>query len=334
MRDFLDIAHSLQRDGSAAPVDFEPVFKGISILTAAHSKASLDLDNIESVFAAFEMAALLGMPLGELSISDVKQLGLAIRRLIVRTLEVRIQYPVVGSQVRPPVPYGDFADLVREINSHGSVNSAVITFNYDVTLDYAFHFYSVRSNYCLQSEAQLHETPLLKLHGSLNWTRCNKCESVIPWSINEYLQRYDRIPDLPHVRLEIASHLENFSHCGGTVSGYPVIVPPTWNKTQYHSEIAGVWRRAARELSDAENIFVIGYSLPDTDQFFRLLHALGTIGTGRIRRIWVLNPDRTGTVRKRFENLLGQAVLSRFEVIESSFGNAVKIIKKELADDP
>jgi hypothetical protein len=38
-----------------------------------------------------------------------------------------------------------------------------------------------------------------------------------------------------------------------------------------------VWRTAAQHLSEAEHIFIIGYSLPETDQFFRYLYGLGTV---------------------------------------------------------
>jgi hypothetical protein len=78
--------------------------------------------------------------------------------------------------------------------------------------------------------------------------------------------------------LNIASLLKEVTHCGKPALNDPVIVPPTWNKTQYHKEIGGVWTEAAKHLSEAENIFIIGYSLPDTDQFFRYLYSLGTVG--------------------------------------------------------
>ena len=55
-----------------------------------------------------------------------------------------------------------------------------------------------------------------------------------------------------------------------------MIVPPTWNKTEYHSNLSHVWHEAAVELGSARNIYVFGYSLPETDSFFRYLFALGT----------------------------------------------------------
>jgi hypothetical protein len=36
-----------------------------------------------------------------------------------------------------------------------------------------------------------------------------------------------------------------------------------------HTGLSSVWRAAATHLAEAENVFIIGYSLPDTDEFFR-----------------------------------------------------------------
>ena len=72
---------------------------------------------------------------------------------------------------------------------------------------------------------------------------------------------------------------------------FPDVVPPTWNKSQYHGELESVWKAAARGLSTAENIIVCGYSLPESDQFFRYLYALGTVGELRLKNLGVFDPN-------------------------------------------
>src|SRR5205085_2387516 len=98
---------------------------------------------------------------------------------------------------------------------------------------------------------------------------------------------------------------------GSQITESPYVVPPTWNKSQYHSVLESVWQAAARELSTAENIIVCGYSLPESDQFFRYLYALGTVGELRLKRLWVFDPNET--VGKRFRGLLGQGAIQRFQ---------------------
>jgi hypothetical protein len=99
----------------------------------------------------------------------------------------------------------------------------------------------------------------------------------------------------------------------------PLLVPPSWNKLDYGRHLAPIWKRAAEELSNAENIFVIGYSLPETDAFFRHLYALGSLGDRLIKRFWVFDLDRSGSVESRFRAVLGKAALSRFKYSSNGF---------------
>ena len=62
------------------------------------------------------------------------------------------------------------------------------------------------------------------------------------------------------VKLTIRSHLKSFRHGNHKSPSLPMIVPPTWNKSQYHAALSRVWSLAAQELTEAEDIYVIGYS--------------------------------------------------------------------------
>lgn len=117
--------------------------------------------------------------------------------------------------------------------------------------------------------------------------------------------------------------------CSGVPCEDVLIVPPTWNKTQYHSKIETVWKRAARELSDAENIFIVGYSHPAADAFFRYLYALGSQGKTAIKRFWVFDPDPAVEERYR-ERLIGAGVRSRFQFFQKTFKDALADIRGEL----
>jgi len=99
----------------------------------------------------------------------------------------------------------------------------------------------------------------------------------------------------------------------------PMIVPPTWLKSEHHSSLGNVWRNAANELHDARNIFIAGYSLPETDTFFRHLFALGTISPSKIQRFWVFNPDRRIATFDRFAKIVGTDVRNRFRYYEWKF---------------
>lgn len=334
MADFLDTADELRKSTDLKDdlAVFDLVFRAISSLQNTHSKSTLDIYNIESVFAAFEMASLLGR-LGSLEQKDLAAVGLAIRRLIVRTLEERIELPLEERTVKPPFPYGDFVSLVsglpRPVSNANAASTSIISFNYDLALDYALYYNRLRMDYCLELSNDRNRIQFMKLHGSLNWARCNHCKRIIPWHLEEFFAKRQwnlGIRNNPKsVRLEIGSLLKEFVHCGNPVVPEPLIVPPTWNKTQYHQEISHVWSQAAKNLSEAENIFVIGYSLPDTDQFFRYLYALGTVGESLLKRFWVFDPDPQ--VGKRFEGLLGETARARFKLIQGKFSEAIGLLR-------
>ncbi len=72
MVDFLDIAEDMfegmrqSQEPNSVRDSFELVFREIHKLQEVYARSTLDLNNIESVFAAFEMATLLGR-LGDLT---------------------------------------------------------------------------------------------------------------------------------------------------------------------------------------------------------------------------------------------------------------------------
>jgi hypothetical protein len=84
-----------------------------------------------------------------------------------------------------------------------------------------------------------------------------------------------------------------------------------------------MWAHAANQLAEAENIIVIGYSLPKTDQFFPILYALGTVSRAILKRFWLFDPDKDGAVAKRFREMLGEAALQKFHPTQVSFGSAI-----------
>jgi hypothetical protein len=116
------------------------------------------------------------------------------------------------------------------------------------------------------------------------------------------------------INIEIANRL-NFASktcpksCSGTLHEN-FIIPPSWNKSQYFNLIQNIWKKGAKEMSEAEAIFIIGYSLPETDMFFRHFMGIGTIGEKSIRKFHVYNPDKG--VDRKFQEIIGTGVRSKY----------------------
>lgn len=342
MWNFLEVARELERGGLVADseAEFRLVFKGQSALQSVHSKFRLDHRNLESVFAAFEMSRITGK-LGSMEPDEVQGLPDAMRRLIVRTLEETMLFTVGPTRtLEPPYPYGAFVELIKDIHpGEPWARSSVITTNYDLCMETALHDGEVPIDYCLQDNQPGRGLKLIKLHGSLNWGYCQVCKTISPVHPGEFLAEQANRP-FPggKIQLRVGSSLESGKHaCGGPLQKEPFIVPPTWNKTMHQSELRAVWSAAARELKDAEEIVVIGYSLPDADFFFRYLLAIGAVGEALIRKFWVIDPDPSENVRSRFREILGTAAEDRFALYRMEFIEALgpgRHLRKELKRSP
>jgi len=64
---------------------------------------------------------------------------------------------------------------------------------------------------------------------------------------------------------------------------------------------------------------VIGYSLPESDGFFRYLFALGAAGDAVLERLWVFNPDTEEGTLARFKRILGPGSVQRFSYFPNTF---------------
>jgi hypothetical protein len=335
MNNFLDRARELSVSGAADAYgdSFKQVLDAVSKLQLVHSKSQLDIHNVESVFAAFEMAKTLST-FADYGPEQIEALSRAMIRLIVGTIQETFRVPVHNHAARAPYPYPEFAALVAGMtqNRVHKRSVAIITFNYDMALDLALYFNNTLVRYGLQQGERPDAIPLLKLHGSLNWARCAGCTEVVPWYLSDYFSRYrwSLDQDRRFVWLPIASNFKTLRHGEHTVQNEPMIVPPTWNKAHHHQEISRVWSFAARELSEAENIVVIGYSLPQSDMFFRLLYALGTVASAPLDRFWVVNPDASGEVKNRFQAILGPGAAARFQYLEKDFASSLPEISRAL----
>lgn len=270
------------------------------------------------------MARVIGKFPG-LTARDIDPLLESFKRVIVRTLETQIRFPISEQGVLLPTHiYGQLAEVIGRLNRHRP-RCSIITFNYDIALDHALRFASVPIDYGFVDSAR--GTPLLKLHGSINWAKVQEEDTIFAWDLLDYTSRRDWIPDFgsPYGMLSIGSEIISGRQnpAGKITETIPVIIPPTWNKTNYYSSIAAVWQRAASELASAEHIFVSGYSLTGTDTYFKYLFALGSTSDQILERFEVFDP---GAVKEKFERILGPAARSVFRHHQTDFPSLVETL--------
>lgn len=153
MADFLDVASDLLRANAVQEkrAEFERVFAAIGALQAVHSKAQLDLNNIESIFTVLELGRIIQRVPG-LSAEEIPQVIAALKELIVRTLEVTMDFPVSDRHIGVPKPYEAFAKLLLHFyqDAFPSQTAAVISFNYDIAADMAMHRAGLGTDYIIE----------------------------------------------------------------------------------------------------------------------------------------------------------------------------------------
>lgn len=313
MNDFLDKMEEVHVRGWSQPYqeDFERVLKAHYELQRVFAKSTLDLDNIEVLYSAFEMAALLKTSFRGLDLSIGTELTASIRRAIVRTLECSMPLQMKDRAVVAPPHYSILADAIAQsqrppLSTRRKITLA--TFNYDTSLDLALSEAHLEIDYVIGTATPTHaqgHVEVLKLHGSLNWGSegDDHIDVVQP---RDFLRRREMIgPDL---------YRTDFLGSGG--HGDPLIVPPSWSKSAHYNPIRGVWSRAAQRLSEADTIIVVGYSLPRTDEFFRYLYALGTLSQTRIKHIEFVSLDEEAYTR--FKGMLGGVAAVRLKPFKST----------------
>ena len=310
-------------------------------LQLAYAKGNINIDNVEDLFDLYETASLLRR-LSDLNTRDVERLPRDLRFVIMRTLERSITYPMMSPTqfVGAPLPYAAFVDLLQQMMADRRFAPvAIISFNYDLCLDYALALNGIEADYGFGSAAKSPGSKLLmlKLHGSLNWMAKRESQEldIKPVIALKALSYFHRLGvDYPVERpIDTMELLHGPDSWGERPIPDPIIVPPTWSKGKFYELLIPVWRRASAVLNSAENTFVVGYSLAPSDQFFRSFHALSTMAGSIVNRFWVFDPS--DSVRERYMSLLGPAIKrqSRFRHELLNFSQAITFLADGLSLD-
>lgn len=343
LRDFLVTARLLRDRGYPLRYkqSFDNVFDWIDSLRGSSYYVEFDLDNLEHVYSLAEMSKQVGEEKG-------KQVSLDLRYLVTETLD-SCQLRWANGQLQPDGAYSTFVKALDRLNDnrleHGAGSGAafeedcIITFNYDVMLDYAMQFNSLRPNYCLEASAGASRFKLFKLHGSTNWASCRECgvESlqVIPIQITPRTSpAYGALIDLkivgellPNIRCKACNKL-------GTLG--PYVIPPTWSKLIGNTPIAKVWASAVDEIRSAFQIIVVGYSMPPTDTFFQYLLTLGLATNPNLFRVVVVNTDDSDVFRERYGSVFSRSLSERGRLkflTDETFQNFISTYMEKVGSD-
>lgn len=154
-----------------------------------------------------------------------------------------------------------------------NVGSAIISTNYDILIDNAlaqlncFNYgpkirhavYISSSERAIPSEQLIGNgnVLLLKIHGSLNWLYCPKCDEV------------DLAKQKKGALATLTGLYCNNSNCTSQYTS--LLITPTMFKNYKNRFIKEVWRYAEKVLTEADELIFIGYALKEEDYQIRCL---------------------------------------------------------------
>lgn len=196
--------------------------------------------------------------------------------------------------------------LIESFLSKLSENDSIISMNYDLIIDNGvldrhdmvdYHI-TTKINQELANNGNTRKTSIYKLHGSLNWLYCPVCR---------VLRSYDGR------KQALAALIRNIPCDDCHTPLEPILITPSFLKNYNNSFIVEVWRKAQERLQRADEVFFVGYSMPDADielrMFFtRALYANKLIHDGRRCRITVIDKSESdkSAVRVRYEKIFGE----------------------------
>jgi len=326
LRDFL-VKARLLKDGKYPPFfqdSFNKVFRWIDTLRGSSYYVEFDLDNLEHVFSLADMSRQLGSPGGEEIFSSLGD-------IIAETLD-GCRIPVEKGKHGPDKPYSNFVNNLLILNDRRGrlvgldpatslKKDVIITFNYDVMLDYAMTANrSFVYSYCLTEEPKPGIFPILKLHGSVNWASCSGCgnqlqviEPILPYDLDVGI--VDSIKSIEFKMVTEILQKKRCENCDKAGALKPILIPPTWSKAVSKTVAAKVWASAVKEIKEAFQIVVIGYSMPPTDTFFQYLLTLGLTSNSQLHRVVVVNKDETDDFRDRYKKVFARSLDDRGRLI-------------------
>ena len=221
--------------------------------------------------------------------------------------------------------YSEFATKIKDRNS------AIITTNYDVIIDRALANIKSRTYgakfrtliesthddplvercersglirariYNIDSYPMAHKIPLLKIHGSLNWLYCPKCDEV---DISAFGKG--------STRTVTGEYYCANNNCTNKYES--LLITPTMFKNYDNRFIREVWVCAEMELINADHLVFIGYALKEEDYQIRclLMKALLNKETNSYKKITIVEdiPNRKNSkylddVEEKYRSLFG-----------------------------
>lgn len=304
MTEFVDKMYDLYRGNGDA--HSKVVFDLIRQWNRVFAHGSFDLNNIEALFSAADIERLIAV--GEKEDETIEATYEALRTMIVRTV-VDTQLYSYNTNSRRLYGENAYSKLLYELRKRPNRRYDFITVNYDLGLEFAFEEHGVQYDLGFGPWKQ-DVGHILKLHGSVNWVEEGSDIKVIsPRDMAAESGGY-KVTQMSNgmYKLKLGEYLD---------LSKALVIPPSFSKYGVDGPLRSVWSNAYRALRNARDIFIIGYSMPESDLMVRYLLSLAFRDIERVRTCWIINPDTRRS--KYYEQLFGEYMRSKVRTVALKF---------------
>jgi len=176
---------------------------------------------------------------------------------------LQVLFGLLSSRMLPADPNPAHDAIVKYLQDHPT--TPLVTTNYDCCIDRALTKNHIPFSYLIDfatfrgaPTSTEDSTPLIKLHGSLNWFYCETCQEVYWIDIEETVQNYLEDKALYPV-------VGVCRTCGGQRRG--LLVPPLAMKLDVAPPLNPLIDRAGECFEKSDLIIVVGFSFADADLY-------------------------------------------------------------------
>jgi NAD-dependent SIR2 family protein deacetylase len=204
-----------------------------------------------------------------------------------------------------------FYKFIQPINREKTTNKvSIITTNYDMLIDWEFSNLAAANkiDYGI-SYRDVDNSKIIfrdpkprfhyyKLHGSLNWLRCDLCGH---YYIN---------PDGTIVGLAFTDKADDFNTCvcSNTLRLKSVLVAPSIVRDIRDANLLQIWKASMEAIRTADQLIFIGYSLPGEDLAIKSVIMRGLNGRNKKQALKVDVVQHGSTAQANYLNLFGNKI--------------------------
>ena len=258
-----------------------------------------NITTLEDIYTPIDRCILDNVSFRNLDKTNLINLRQKINALLVMLIRQKLQ----------SIRWNNYAELfakylvnIKRANPIESDPVSILSLNWDIIIDNALNKeLSSREgvvDYCcyitpyhanediipglLARGREMFNLKLLKLHGSMNWLQCQRCQRLFI-TFNEKIAVEEFISK-PKCRLCENNFSNKKTQDGGALLVSQLIMP-TFLKDLNNVQLKLIWQNACVELSEATKIVFMGYSFPAADFELRQLLARSVRHTAEIEVI-------------------------------------------------